>query len=467
MVVRTTDVLNRSVVIEDIINEGASTCTFSLIDRSSEGIPNTDDEVIIEDHEGNKIFGGLVVSVEQKKSSGIVESKIECVDYTRILDRYLVHKSYEDMTDRQIIADIVATYCVGLGITTNNVGEGITIKQISFNYMQISQALRRICELSGRNWYIDYDKDIHYFPLDATNAPFDIDSDNARYSNLRVYKDSSQLKNRVYVRGGTKLSDFTTYSVKGDGQMRTFVLPDKPHEISATVNDVTKSVGIKHIDTSGFDWYVNYQEKYLEQDGGASVLTSSDVLKVTYKYQIPILVAIEDTDSIEENGVHEFAIFDKNIRTTGSARERAKAELIDYANDLVEMSFNTTTTGFFSGQYMHIELNDYDLDDDYIIQSVVARSMGGGDFIYTVKLASAKTVGIIRFLISLLEADKNVVELDDDEVVDELNMLQDGLISDSLLDDLTIDSAGPNFTWCVDDETSPTTRMRWGLFQWG
>jgi len=94
--------------------------------------------------------------------------------------------------------------------------------------------------------------------------------------------------------------------------------------------------------------------------------------------------------------------------------------------------------------------------------------MGAGTFMYTVSLASSKTMGIIKFLIGLLEANRNLVELDDNEVVDELLAIQDSLLSDSLTDSLTIDSSGPYFTWCPDSLTAtPVTRARWDLFSWG
>jgi hypothetical protein len=390
------------------------------------------------------------------------------VDYARLLDRNLVHKTYQGQTDKEIIEDIVAVYCKTSGITTVNVVEGVTIDQIQFNYLQPSQCIRKLADLTGRNWYIDYEKDIHYWPLTQSTAPFDIDTANDDYSNLTISKDASQLKNRVYVRGGTKLSDPTTYTTKGDGSKRKFVLPDKPHDVSLTINGGAKTVGIKNVNLSGFDWYLNFQEKYLDQDTGGTVLATTDTLALTYSYDIPILVAVEDTTSILTNGVQEFAIFDKSITTTQAARDRASAELTDYGNSIVEGSFTTMVPGFISGQYMHVTLAEYGIDDDYLIQSVNATSMGGGKFIYSVKLASAKTMGIIRFLIELLEANKNLIELDDNEVIDELLNQSDALLSDSLLDALTIDSAGPYATWCTDSlDSAPSTRARWDLFQWG
>lgn len=465
---RTTDVINQTISIEDIINDQQNICTFSLIDRSSNGIPSTDQEVIITLDGGTVIFGGYIVSVNLvKKGVGVIKADIKCLDYVRLLDRNLAHKSYENMTDKAIIEDLVATYCAGFGITTTNVVEGVTISQISFNYIQISQALKKISKITGRNWYIDYSKDIHYFPLTTNVAPFNISSSNNEYIDLKISKDASQIKNRVYVRGGTKLSDATYYETKGDGVARQFVLPDKPHSVTVKVNGVAKTLGIKNIDTSGYDFYLNFEEKYVEQDSGGVVLATTDTLRVDYQYDIPILVAVEDTASILANGQKEFAIFDKNITTTQAARDRASAELTDYANSIVEGTFKTYTPGFVAGQYININLSDYGVNADYIVQKVVAKAFGAGEYIYEISVASAKTMGIIKFLIDLLEQQKNVVELDDNEVIDELLSISDSLLSDSIVDSLTIDSAGPYSTWAVANETTPITTARWDLFQWG
>jgi len=464
---RTDDILANSLTIDDVINDQANTCAFGLVDRNDVGMPETDDEVVITMNDGTKLFGGYIVSQSLSKRGEVIAS-ITCTDYTRLLDRNLVHKSYENMTDAQIITDIVNTYCAGFGITTGAVETGITIAQISFNYMQPSQCIRKIAELGGRSWYIDYDKIIHYFTLETNVAPFNIDVNENRYQGLTISKDASQLKNRVYVRGGTKLSDYTTYSTKGDGVKKQFVLPDKPHDVSVTVNGTPVTVGVKNLNTSGYDWYLNYQEKYIEQDASADELVDTDTLVVTYKYDIPILVAVEDTQSIIDNGQKEFAIFDKSISTTQSARDRATAELIDYANSLVEGRFTTFTNGFRSGQYMNINLPEYDINDNYLVQSVRATSRGANLYQYDVSIASAKTVGIILFLIQLLETNKNLIELDQNEVVDELLNVTDALLTDSLTDSLTIDSAGLYATWCIDStDNSPSTRAIWGLFQWG
>jgi len=461
---RTTDVLSQSLVIEDIINDQQNTCSFSLIDRSGNGIPDTDDEIIITDLDGNKAFAGYVTNVGMTKlENGVVLASVQCIDYSRLLDGYLVHDNFESQVDADIIKTIIDDYAGATGITYNNVLDGATLDKITFNYIQPSQVFRRIAELAGRYWYIDYDKDIHYFPLATTSTPFDITSATTTYRELNIIKDATQLKNRIYVRGGTKLSDFTTYSVVGDGVMTKFVLPDKPHNVTMTVGGGAETIGIKNIDTSGYDWYLNYQEKYLEQDAGGTVLETTDTIIVTYKYDIPILVAQEDTTSIATNGVKEFAIFDNTISTTDEARERASAELTDYANSLISGSFITNTAGFKSGEYINIDLDDYDIDDNYIVQKVVTKSQGAGKYEYTVSIASAKTLGIIRFLIDLLEANRNIVEVSDDEVVDELYNVAD---STTIAESVTgVDLGATPYAWS-NDAGNTANKMVWNLFEW-
>lgn len=471
---RTTDVMYESISIDDIINDQANTCSLLFENRSGLGIPQTDDEIIIVDEYGTTLFAGTIVKLKNQPfmQEGGYVWQLQCVDYTRLLDGSLVHKSYESMTDAAIIYDIVTTYAIGKGITTTNVVATATINQITFNYLQPSQCLRKICELTGNSWYIDYSKDIHYFPLNEEAAPTSIE-DGSQIKDFVASFDASQLKNRVYVRGGTKLSDFTTYIEAGDGQKTKFVLPDKPHDVSVEVDTgagyVTKTLGIKNIDTSGFDWYLNFQEKYLEQDSGGAVLTTAHKIKVTYKYDIPILIAQDNSASIADSGVHEYAIFDKSITTTEAARDRAAAELTDYANSIVEASFMAVgITGWRSGQTIYIELVNYGIAAYYTVQRVRIVSTGGGRFDYQISVASSKTLGIIKFLVKLLEANKNLIELDDNEVVDELMTVSDTLLDASLTDTLTIDSAGPYYTW-VEPSPSGTvkTRMRWDLFQWG
>jgi len=467
---RTSDVQANTLVTTDNLNDQQDTCTFNLVNRSGNGFPDRESEVIITLADGTRLFGGIILTTEfvPITTYGIPGLTITCTDYVRLLDSNLVHQNYIGMTADQIVKDFVTTYCAGLGITTSNVLSGPAIDQISFNYIQISQAMRTITDLTGYNWYVDYNKDLHFFPIGTNMAPISLSDSGDNYWGLDLTQDNSQLKNRVYVRGSTKLSNMTTNGQKGDGTSTIFLLPDKPHNITITVNGVSKSVGIQNIDLSGFDFYLNYDEKYLVQDSGGAVLGTSDVLSVQYQYDLPILVAVEDTASIAEFGVKEFPIFDNTITTDQAAIDRASAELLDYSTSLYSGTFYTMVTGFKSGQTLNLVSALRSITEVYTVTQVIGTSIGGGVFQYQITLATAKTMGVIRFLTEMLEANQNLIVVSNTEVVDNLQMITDSLLSDSLTDMLTIDSAGAYDTWCPDSvSTTPKTLAKWDLFQWG
>lgn len=462
---RTNDLKHSSLSIKDNIDAQANTANFQLYNLHGLGAPNTDDEVIVR-HNGVIIFAGLVLRAGYMSLGSVRRYyRIECVDYTRLLDRRQVSATYTGMTDKQIIETIVGEYAYDQGIGTYHVSEAITLAQISFNYVPVSRALDEIAQRTGRSWYIDYNKDIHFFPLTSNPAPFNLDSESNQQEGFELSKDGSRLRNRVFVRGGTELTtDPLVETIVADGEQRQFFLAEKPHEISVLLNGVAKTIGIKNIDDAdNFDFMLNFQEKYVEAGNATVTPVAGDELTFSYKYDVPILVSVEDSDSIAENGPYEFTIIDQQIGTTQAARDRARAELSAYAADVVEAGYNTHAHGLRSGMYQHVTFPDEAVDEDYQIQSVSIRSQGGGVLVTSVDLASTKTLGIIKFLIELLNVNRTVGEIDPNEKVDQLLTIADTI--DSISDSIGTDSAPTLFKWSNDAGTTPN-KMQWDLFQW-
>jgi hypothetical protein len=170
---RADDVKNASIKITDVIGSGASTMIFTIENHNSSTVPGLDDEVMLT-QSGSRLFGGRILRVNPRQLGSMLVWDINCVDYTRDLDRNLVVEGYQDMTDKAIIEDIIDNYCGGTGITYDSVVEGITISSIAFSYMPPSECFSKICKLTGREWYIDYDKDVHYQVKTSEHAPFNI-----------------------------------------------------------------------------------------------------------------------------------------------------------------------------------------------------------------------------------------------------------------------------------------------------
>lgn len=467
---RLLDLQNQTLTINDLINEQANTAEFGLYDLHNLGAPDEGSLLIIKVNDVIYFSGYLTEAKFVELGPGRDFYQCQAVDHTRDLDRRLVAATYENLTDKEIIQRMASEFATDDGITTYHVAEGVLIKSISFNYITFTAAMKKICERTGRNWYIDYEKDLHYFPLAQTRAPFDIDDATNKQKGLVLSKDATNIKNRIFVRGGTELSAPFTETQEADGLQTQFLLAEKPHDFSMTVGGVAKTVGIKNIDDpSNFDYLLNFQEKYVEV-GSATTPTAGTDMAFTYSYDVPVLVSVEDSASIAEqaaisggSGVFEFVITDQNISTTQEARDRAGAELTDYARSIVDGSFSTMVAGFRSGQYTHISRSSKGVDDDYLINRVRLVSIGGGVFETAVELTSAKSVGIITFLILLLTSNRASEAFNAEEVIDQLLSATDTL--DSITDLLTDSMGGAAAKWS-NDAGSTTNKLQWDLGQW-
>lgn len=176
-------------------------------------IPEVGDDIEIYD-DSTKVFGGQIISIDEGVATGAggLTYDIKCVDHTYEFDSQLVAKAYEGNTVKEIIDDIVTTFTDGSFTTTNVVSE-YEIDKIVFNQLEPSKCLKRLAKALNYYWYIDEDKDIHFFPILSESAPFDLEDDNGNmiYKSLKRMIDGSQIANYCVVRGGLYDED-TTYS---------------------------------------------------------------------------------------------------------------------------------------------------------------------------------------------------------------------------------------------------------------
>lgn len=428
----------KSLIITDALTSRVDTCSFVLEDIEGNNKPNEGDEVII--YKGDppvKTFAGEIQSAPQSQiSPGIYKYSVQCADYSRQMDKKRVVETYTDKTCKYIIEDIIASYAPEF--TTFNVQDGPTIYYIAFNYKTPMDCLRELARLSGFDWYVDYDMDIHFFANETNSAPYELNetASSGRFKNLQIRIDKSQLRNRIYVRGGYYLSNLFQQEIVADGEQLEFPLAYEPHApLSVYVDTVEKSLGIDNIDTAGKDFVYNATEKTIKNLDLAK-LTADQVLKVKYKYKIPIIVIEDDEDSQDAlkaleggDGIYEYLVVDESLGTLEAARDRANAELRQYANALIEGSFITDQDGYRSGQLLTVNIPTRGIDSQYLIQTVTKKSIGGGHLEYSVNFATLLT-GLTDFLISLWQASQKIYSRDDevpDSALDEILQKTDAL----------------------------------------
>lgn len=351
---RILDVVKKSLKINKALTYQIDTCSFELAgDKPSEG-----DEIIIED--GVRFFAGVVAKVSLDKSYLMAGSRenfwrVTCDDYTALLDRKLVVESYTDMSASNIFLDIVAKYCPGF--TTNGVRSGAPVIEATgteFEYKPPSECFKWLCDYVGWHWQPDYYKDLQFFSAEDLASPVPMGlrpGGMFRFGKHSI--DTQGLRNRVYVRGGTMLSDPQTVQWRADGVARTWVLPWGPHETSLIVADIPKTVGVENLhEEINFDYMMNFNEKYIRCSSHTATPVEGATISLTAKQDIAVITLVEDYASQAAiaavqggDGVYEHIIDDDSLATIQAAEAVGMADLREHANPKVSGSFETEYSG--------------------------------------------------------------------------------------------------------------------------
>ena len=161
------------------LHSHANTAGFDFYCSDVADAPVNGSEIIITD-DSTKIFAGRILTkIEEFLPPNSHKYHVECIDYHRDLDRKLVNKTYTDQKTGDIVKDIISTYCPG--ITVTNVSDGVTVDSVIFDYMYPSDCIKQLAKLSLYSWYIDYDKDVHFFPKQEEAAPFNLTDSSENY----------------------------------------------------------------------------------------------------------------------------------------------------------------------------------------------------------------------------------------------------------------------------------------------
>lgn len=402
--------------IDNILTSQVDKCKFQI--KKADGSNKMDyNPTIGQDiqisYQYEKIFGGVITRVNKYlDTTGILVYDCECEDYTKFLDRKLVAGTYENQSVNDIISNINDTYLTDFTIA--NVSCTNVIDFIAFNYITVSKALANLADLVHYDWYVDYNKDIHFFSKTDNDAPFDIIDTDGSYNinTLKIKQDNSQVRNVIYVRGGEYLADTFTTELKADGTKNIYEIPYKYKDLSCTLSGQSLSVGLDYIDNENdYDVLWSYQEKILKwKDADKPSIDS--IIRVGGKPYLPVRLKTKNTVSINDmadleggDGEYEYIIIDDSIKTKKGALERANAELDNYKNTLIEGQFQTYEDGLKAGQKIRINSSLYDINEDYIINQVTIKMFTPNRLVYDIKIVSTKTYGLIEYLQDLLLID--------------------------------------------------------------
>lgn len=473
---RTNRVQANSLSIDNSINNRRDTCTFVIRKNTNQTYyPQRNEEVIITD-DSEIIFGGVIISTVQKAIIGQwVEYEVTCSDFTYDLDSRLVLERFNNTSIYDIIEYLRDTYAPDF--TIDNVLGSFVIKSIAFNRITMSDCLDKIASALNYFWYVDYEKDIHFFPKNNEIAPFNLSdtSENYVWNSLQITQDISQLRNAVFIEGGeaegnARTEEFTAPAE--DVERTTYRLANKfASKPVVTVNSVAQTVGIDFLNSDAdYDCMWDYNQKYIRFTAG-NIPPTSDIVEITGSPLYPVIIRVQSTTSIENYGIKEFVIRDKSIRSKEEARERALSELEAYQNGVIEASFKTYTKGLKAGQVININSSIRGVDESFIIQSVKLTSRGNNTVEWNISLATLRTVGIISFLQDLLKTDE-VRENESETLLSFYDFEDTVQATDEII---SITATVPPYIWLSDnplDDISTITAsggkppIRWNSFTW-
>lgn len=390
-VLRNSQIDLTTISIANNLTSKPDTCSFLMFDDGDYDIrPVVGQQIDIYSYDTNtKIFSGEISNYMQKERNlGTLrfEYKISSTDFTRRFSKRLVNKDYTSEKAGDIIKDIIDTYFTEFSYI--NVEDGPTIDYVKFSYINGDSAIKKIAKLTGYDWYVDFNKDLHFFLPSTNYAPYELTevlATSGNYTGLNFKSDKTNYKNKVYLQGSSFLEAFNDDIQVADGSQTTFNLAYEPHTpIVVSVDTgggyVAKTLGIDNIDTSGYDFVVNYSEKCV-RNLDLATLNSGDKIKVTYKKAVKLIVYDEDTTSQSDiqareggDGIYEYKINDNTIEDIDTARDRITAEITDFKDPLVNGSYKSNQYGYEAGQILKINLPSWgQASKEYKIQTVIIR----------------------------------------------------------------------------------------------
>lgn len=198
---------------------------------------------------------------------------------------------------------------------------------------------------------------------------------NYKRSTANFTPDSSKLVNRLIVRGGKALSDPYDQAITvGTDPIPLNYTPRAPDNESVTVviGGVTKTVGIQNIADSGvYDFLINANEKLLIPD-----LCTSGTGTVTYRYEYPIKIQLEDAESQKDYGFFDDILtVDTDDQVT--ALDMGLRHLAKYSRPVTRGAIEPFLGSYRPGQLVLLDLPSLNISEYLRVSEATYDSIPG------------------------------------------------------------------------------------------
>ena len=473
----------RSIDLTMVLTKEQGTLKFDILNNNSPTIPALGDVIYLK-YNGTTLFGGTCTEREIVIDGGLVQRyKITCMDWGYRFNSKLVHKSYSNMDPHDIVVDLVTNFA-GSGFTTNHVQVGnFKVASIKFNYEQPTKALEALAKQIGWDWYIDPNKDVHFFfattqtgSAELLPAPFNIDdtSGNVNWSTLDIDQSISNMKNSIYVIGGIRYQTYGSgntpdiYTSVGGQFVYYLAYPYDITTLNVKLGGLTQSIGTDGQTPAGsVNVLYNNGSGGGAQGGSPFIRFTSDPgsgsqILVYGNASLPIVAFLQDNNSVATYGAQPDVINDKQIRSVQEAQERAEAEIIMFGHPVYDVKFDTISAlsyQLYIGQTIllnsvKIGISNYPL----IVKRIEARGYSPTQLIMSVECLGSDNVTFTDIMLNLLQQ-ANAQNVSPDNTILEIILYIEETIPIS--DTVTVTGASGPYKWGVN-----TPQPRWNFATW-
>lgn len=187
-----------------------------------------------------------------------------------------------------------------------------------------------------------------------------------------------------------------------------------------------KTDGVENLDDeASFDYMSSFAEKSVRASEQTPTLKTGEFLLFTYVEIVPVRAQVTDFVSVDAmkalvggDGIFDGqVIVDTTLDSIQAARDRAQAEVDQYSNPIVRVSFRTDHEGLVAGQLVFVGDATRGVSGDFLIQRVKAVYRTGDLPTFEVQCAST-LFGIIEYFQKIARAlgDRRV---SDDEAIEQ------------------------------------------------
>ncbi len=192
----------KTLVIDNLLNEQVDTATLTVFGFD----PLAGQTIIVASGApDNRVFGGTILRAHQQSVRGYAKKiyDLECADWTWLLNKRRVFKTYPAGTSPSIAAaDIVTTYAPTFGVTRIKGGAPALTGAKVFRGTPVMDALQELAQSCQWRTYPDYDKVVHFFDVETDQVPAALTATNYLFDQLDYQLDLSQIQTRVFGVGG-------------------------------------------------------------------------------------------------------------------------------------------------------------------------------------------------------------------------------------------------------------------------